>query len=245
MPYQVRYDKTMSVFLTAEWRNLILVSYKVPDEVLQKYLPDNLHLDKLNGSAFVSLVAFDFINTKVKGMKMFFHLNFPEINLRFYVNDGKRRGVMFIREFVPKPIVVLGANFFFNENYSAAKMKSEITLGGTLKAKHEITYKGNYNFIEVETVNKSFMPGENSTEHFFKEHELGFVKSRSGKTNVYKVEHPFWQVYPIKKFNINTDFGKLYGQQFSFLNKQEPFNVTFAEGSNVKVFTAEKYSELQ
>lgn len=245
MPYQVRHDKTMSVFLTAEWRNLILVSYQVPDNALQKYLPDNLHLDKLNGSAFVSLVAFDFINTKVKGMKMFFHLNFPEINLRFYVNDGRRRGVMFIREFVPKPVVVLGANLFFNENYSAAKMKSEIILGSTLKAKHEITYKGNYNSIEVETVNKSFMPDENSTEHFFKEHEWGFVKSRSGQTNAYKVEHPFWQVYPIKKFNINVDFGKLYGQQFSFLNKQEPFNVTFAEGSVIKVFSAQKYSNIQ
>lgn len=64
------------VFLTAEWRNLILITYKIPTDILTPHLPKGIELDTINGETFASLVAFDFLNTKVKGVKIPFHVNF-------------------------------------------------------------------------------------------------------------------------------------------------------------------------
>ena len=52
------------------------------------------------------------------------------MNLRFYVRrkspDGWRRGVVFIRELVPRPAIALIARAFYGENYIAVPMKHEI-----------------------------------------------------------------------------------------------------------------------
>ncbi|RYG04007.1 MAG: DUF2071 domain-containing protein, partial [Chitinophagaceae bacterium] len=74
-----------SVFLQAEWRKLIMANYVVNPELLRKYLPYKTELDLWEGNCFVSLVGFMFLNTTVKGFKIPFHINFEEVNLRFYV----------------------------------------------------------------------------------------------------------------------------------------------------------------
>jgi uncharacterized protein YqjF (DUF2071 family) len=99
----------MKPFLTAEWRRLILLTYDVEPFLLEEYLPKGLELDLYKDRAFVSFVAFDFMETRVKGMKIPFHVNFPEVNLRFYVRHtdkkGKvRRGVVFFMVIVTKKI---------------------------------------------------------------------------------------------------------------------------------------------
>ena len=73
-------------------------------------------------------------------------------------------------------------------------------------------------------------------EHFFKEHELGVGRGRSGETITYEVEHPFWRVYPIRKIDVKLDWEKIYGKNFSFLQDQKPISTFLAEGSKVKVF---------
>src|SRR5438105_349004 len=87
-------------FLTARWTNLFLATYAVPDDTLTPRLPAGLELDRRDGSAFVSLVAFDFRDTRFLGIPWPGYCNFPEINLRFYVRRGAERGVVFIREIV-------------------------------------------------------------------------------------------------------------------------------------------------
>ena len=73
------------LFLTAEWRKLILVNYAIDPEILKKYLPFKTELDLWEGKCYVSLVGFMFLNTKVKGCKLPGHINFEEVNLRYYV----------------------------------------------------------------------------------------------------------------------------------------------------------------
>ena len=104
-------------FLKAEWRKLILVNYEVDQKVLTPYLPAKTELDLHNGKCMVSLVGFKFVNTKMLGLKIPFHINFEEVNLRFYVkhkagNDWKR-GVVFIKEIVPKRAISIVAVFTF------------------------------------------------------------------------------------------------------------------------------------
>jgi uncharacterized protein YqjF (DUF2071 family) len=224
------------VFLTARWENLIIISYKVKPEILVPHMPPGLEADTIDGNAFVSLVAFDFLDTKVKGMKFPFHINFPEINLRFYVKNKEKRGVVFIREFVPRSMIAFFANAFYNENYRAVKMTSKIEKTGKISLYHALNFKGKRYQIAVEALDKPGMSPAGSAEHFFKEHEWGFGTSRNNEVFIYKVEHPFWKTYPITKFEHNFDFSAIYDKKLENLNNEVPYNITFAKGSVVKVY---------
>ena len=50
---------TRRPFLRARWLDLLLVTYAVPDDVLTSRLPVGLELDRWQGHALISLVAFD------------------------------------------------------------------------------------------------------------------------------------------------------------------------------------------
>ena len=108
-------------FLQAEWRKLAMVNYSIDKKILDKYLPPKTEIDLWNDICYVSLVGFMFKNTKVKGLKIPFHTNFEEVNLRFYVryedNGEWKRGVVFVKEIVPKPALTFVANTVYKENY--------------------------------------------------------------------------------------------------------------------------------
>jgi uncharacterized protein len=230
----------MKTFLTAEWKNLINITYAVDPGMLLPHLPEGLELDLIDGKAFVSFVAFEFREVRVKGVKIPFHINFPEINLRFYVNRKGERGVVFIKEFVPKYFVALIARSFYNEPYHSIRMSS--TNGSLLDVKwaeHKFRVKGISQDVSVMAGNKPFTPQKESLEHYFKEHGLGFGKDKKGKTLAYKVEHPVWEIYPVKEYKLNVDFGKMYGDKWKILNDTKPFNVMFAKGSEVLLFDKE------
>jgi uncharacterized protein len=227
------------IFLTASWENLVLITYKVKPETLESLIPKGLESDTINGDAFVSLVAFDFLDTKVKGIKMPFHVNFPEINLRAYVKHGAKRGVIFIREFVPRFFISLIANTIYNENYRSVSMQSSIKKNGSIFLSHSMKYNGKEYNINLQADNKPYMPPVDSTEHFFKEHEWGFGTNRANEPLTYKVEHPFWEIYPVLKFEHNFNFGAIYGKKWEFLNNDSPYNITLAKGSPIKVYSGE------
>src|SRR3954453_11964004 len=109
------------VFLKAEWRKLAMANYAVDRKLLEKYLPYRTEIDTWDNTCYVSLVGFMFLNTRVKGLKIPFHTEFEEVNLRFYVRyrDGQawKRGVVFIKEIVPRPMLTLVANTLYKEHY--------------------------------------------------------------------------------------------------------------------------------
>ena len=113
-------------WLTAEWRHLCLFTYAVDPARLAPFIPPGCSLDLRDGQAFVSLVAFDFVNTRVLGVSWPGFRHFPEINLRFYVRHGDTRGVAFIREFVPSRWVAFLARALYNEPYQRAAMTSHV-----------------------------------------------------------------------------------------------------------------------
>src|SRR5262245_33920212 len=97
-------------FLTARWEHLAIVTYEVEPELLRARLPRGLELDERGGRVFASFVAFDFRGTRVLGWRVPGFVDFPEINLRFYVRETggeRRRGVCFLREYVRSRVVGL------------------------------------------------------------------------------------------------------------------------------------------
>src|SRR5262249_32851359 len=113
-------------FMSARWSNLVLVNFRVSAEMLQPWLPSGLELDRHDGSAWASLVAFDFRDTRVLGVPWPGYRDFSEVNLRFYVRHGSDRGVVFIREFVPLRCVAFLARTLYREPYTTARMSSEV-----------------------------------------------------------------------------------------------------------------------
>ncbi|HEY9194830.1 MAG TPA: DUF2071 domain-containing protein, partial [Mucilaginibacter sp.] len=118
-------------FLQAQWKNLVMLNYEVDPLILDRYLPPGTELDLWQGKALVSMVGFLFKDTRVLGIKWPLHVNFEEVNLRFYVKrfNGTewKRGAVFVSEIVPKSMIALIANNLYKEHYSAMPMRSSVT----------------------------------------------------------------------------------------------------------------------
>jgi len=226
-----------STFLSAEWRHLLNFTYRVPEKALAPLLAKGLEIDWWEGHAHVSLVAFDFLHTRIKGIPIPGHINFPEVNLRSYVRSGKRNGVIFVKELVPKYAIAWTAKLFYNEPYERRKMTSSVENQADKKLiKHTTWVQGEANRIEA-TIGQSLgWPKPGLPDYFFKEHDLGFGVKRNGKVLCYRVEHPEWEVLEIEDYEINWDFGKVYGPEWAFLNGLEPLYKLCALGSPVKVY---------
>lgn len=216
-----------------------MANYIIQPDLLLPFLPAKTELDSWNGRCYVSLVGFMFLNTKLKGVSIPFHTNFPEVNLRFYVRYKEvsewRRGVVFIKEIVPRAALTFVANALYNENYQTLQMKHELQL-------HDDELKVSYSWKNRRwhslTVHSASLPisiSENSEEEFITEHFWGYTRLSNTSSSEYQVEHPRWQVYPVNKYDIDVDFGVVYGDKFEFLRIQKPHSVFLAEGSEVLV----------
>jgi uncharacterized protein len=224
-------------FLTARWSNVFLATYAVPHDLLRPRLPPGLELDLRDDGAFVSLVAFDFLDTRVLGVPWPGYRDFPELNLRFYVRRGNERGVVFVREFVPKRLIVWVARGIYNEPYRSAPMTSftcENDLSITIE--HHLTLAGRTNVLRVAGAKPAYRPDVSSLEHFFKEHQWGFNMDRHGRTVRYRVEHPIWDVFPVRDCTINLDWETVYGPEWRLLQDVAPISTILAVGSAVAVY---------
>ena len=224
-------------FLTARWTNLFLATYAVPDGLLRPHLPSGLELDRRDGQAFASLVAFDFLDTRVLGVPWPGYRNFPEVNLRFYVCRGGERGVVFVREFVPARLVAWLARRIYNEPYAALCMSSTVTDGpDAITVEHRLTAGGGTHTLRATGSKPAVRPEASSVEHFFKEHQWGYGRTRRGALVRYAVRHPVWEVYPVREYRVDVDWATLYGPQWKVLQGAEPVSTVLAAGSEVAVF---------
>jgi uncharacterized protein len=231
----------MRKFLTAKWQDLVMANYEVAPEVLQSRVPAGTALDFHDGKCFVSLVAFMFLDTRVLGFLVPFHINFEEVNLRFYVvretPDETRRGVCFVKEIVPRQAIATVARVFYGEPYEAWRMSHA-------KTENDLSYawwKADFvNQVKVTTGANLGVPAADSHGEFIIEHYWGYTKRGEARTDEYKVEHPKWELFEVKNAEIKVDFGKLYGAEFDFLSNEKPNSIFMAKGSEVAVYKGEK-----
>lgn len=226
-------------FLTAEWRKLILANYLVDESLLKSYLPYGTELDTWNGKLHLSLVGFMFLNTKVLGISIPFYRNFEEVNLRFYVRykhqNEWRRGVVFIKEIVPKMMISLVANTVYGEHYETLPMRHLIEENThQLNVAYKMKKGQSWHGIKATANNQSQALEEGTEVEFITEHYWGYTQLGAQKTSQYEVTHPSWDFYPVTSFEIEGDFSQIYGEKFDFIN-QQPDSVFLAEGSEISV----------
>jgi uncharacterized protein YqjF (DUF2071 family) len=224
-------------FLTARWQDLAIITYEAPRELLEPRVPRGLELDEWDGRVFVSLVAFDFRDCRVLGVRWPGLVNFPEVNLRFYVREPSgRRGVVFVREFVPSRVIAWVARAIYGEPYSRVAMSSRVESGdGRVAVNHALKLGGSPGRVKVEAQAAAFTPTPTSIEHHFKEHSWGYG-TRAGRTTIYEVRHEVWQVRRNPRAEVGLDFGAAYGPEWGILSGAEPAHVMLAVGSSVEVW---------
>ena len=217
-----------------------MVNYEIDPAILEEFLPVGTELDLWNGKCYVSVVGFMFLNTRLLGIKVPFHSEFEEVNLRFYVrrreNDEWKRGVVFIKEIVPKFALALVANIAYKENYESLKMDHTWQFSKeSIKVGYRWKKKGKWNNIQVSAKSKKVEIEVGSVDEFITEHYWGYAKVNTRHSNEYEVTHPKWKTYPVTEVTIDIDFAENYGKVFQFLSEVEPSSVMLAEGSEITV----------
>ena len=162
----------MTLFLKANWENIIMVNYEIASEILLPFLPKGVELDLFEGKVYVSLVGFMFKDTKLFNIPIPKLGTFEEINLRFYVTrteDGvTKRGVVFINETIPYKIVAWMANILYKEHYSVVPTKHSITKDAiNQQVKFEWLLNKKWNSIYVENRRSSHQMQNDSSSFVY------------------------------------------------------------------------------
>jgi uncharacterized protein YqjF (DUF2071 family) len=196
-------DESMSqpkqVFLSAEWRDLVMLNYQVDPGLLSRYIPPATSLDSFQGETYISLVGFRFCRTRLLGyLPVPFHTNFDEVNLRFYVRrevDGDiRRGVVFVAEIVPRRAIVTTARLVYGENYKYARMRHRIETG---EASESVRYEWQVQVqindrwcrLSAQTEELPAVPQPWTLQAFITEHYWGYSAQSDGGCLEYHVSH--------------------------------------------------------
>ena len=228
-------------FLTARWIHLAMLNYEVPPSLLVRRVAPGTELDSFGGKTFVSMVGFQFLDARVLGFPVPFHRNFEEVNLRFYVrrstSDGTRRGVVFVKEIVPRAAIAWVARRRYNENYFALPMShtDEVGHGPTPRVAYQWTEGGRPHQLSVRVDGSPYLPDETSEESFITEHYWGYVRQRDGTGLEYRVEHPRWRVWRAAEAELDCDVSAVYGAEFAPYLTDPPSSEFLAEGSAVTV----------
>ena len=218
-----------------------MLSYEVEPAVLVKLVPPGTDLDSFGGTTFVSIVGFQFRDARVLGIPVPFHRHFEEVNLRFYVRreseGGVRRGVVFVKEIVPRAAIAWVARRVYNENYVALPMEHDDEVGRSSEPRvaYHWEHGGRSDHLAVRVGGSAVLPGEASEESFITEHYWGYVRQRNGTTLEYRVEHPRWRVWRAVEAELDCDVAALYGAEFAPYLSGSPRSAFLAEGSAVTV----------
>lgn len=236
--------RTRKPFLTARWEFLVMLNYEISPSILEPFLPLGTELDLWDGRCFVSLVGFRFLETRVLGFPIPFHRNFEELNLRFYVRrrmkDQVRRGVVFVKELVPRWAIATVARTVYGEPYHSCPMRHGIQFqdsdGAVPKSVfYEWYWAGRWNRMGAIVEGESCEIVKGSEHEFITEHYWGYTKCRNGSTREYQVEHPQWRTWDTRHSVLDADVVSLYGSAFGPYLIGQPSSALLADGSVVSV----------
>ena len=237
-------------FLTANWRYLAMLNFAVDSKILAPHVPAGTEIDFHEDKTYLSVVGFLFYHTIVCDLPIPRHRNFEEVNLRFYVRkksaDTWRRGVVFIRELVPKIAIAVTARVFYGEPYLALPMRSKVEdKDGIVRAKYEWRRGNKWEHLAMDAHGEAQSCALGSHEQFITEHYWGYTararhavageRRRSERTSEYRIEHPRWKIWPADSFELKADIATLYGEKFVEPLRAKPVSAFIADGSHVEV----------
>jgi uncharacterized protein YqjF (DUF2071 family) len=227
-------------FLTARWRHLALLNYEIDPALLRPITPAGTEIDTFDGRAYVSVVGFMFLDTVVRGWAIPCHRDFEEVNLRAYVRrkaeDGWRRGVVFVKEIVPRAAIAWVARTFYGEKYVSLPMSHRWSEGDPPEVRYAWRFSGEEMSIDLDPGGPFAALASGSEAEFIAEHYWGYSSLPDGGAMEYRVDHPAWRVAPTRRAALNGDASGLYGPDFGKAVAGPPRSAFLAEGSAVSVY---------
>ena len=216
-----------------------MLNFVVDPTIILPLVPPATELDYENGETFVSVVGFLFLDTRLLGLPIPLHRDFEEVNLRFYVRkksaDTWRRGVVFIRELVPRRAIALVARAFYGENYLALPMKHEIEhVDLSVKVEYSWRRGSKWESLAMTASGEPQNIPAGSHAEFIAEHHWGYTCVRGGCSE-YRVEHSRWKIWSAETFQFRADVAMLYGAQFAETLSQPPRSAFIANGSPITI----------
>src|SRR5437763_8314825 len=192
-----------------------MLNYVVDPLLLAPFVPLGTEIDFENGETFLSLVGFLFLDARLLGLPIPLHRDFEEVNLRFYVRrksaDTWRRGVVFIRELVPRRAIALVARTFYGENYVALPMKHQIDhVDLKLNVEYSWLRGRKWESLKMSAIGEPLTIPAGTHAEFITEHYWGYPSVRSGCSE-YRVEHPRWKAWNPETFELSADVATPYG----------------------------------
>ena len=225
----------LSGLVSAQWRDLVMLSYEIDPLLLVPHVPAGTSLDFYNGRALVTIVGFRVLDTRIAGVPMPLHQEFEQVNFRFYVwrqvGTHIRRGAVFLKEIVPSVSMTVGARLFFGENYVSAPMRHEVTPGERGWASYEWQSSNRWNRVAAVRSGRPTAPPVDSLDAFIAERRWGYARQANGSTLEYHVEHPSWEVWPAVDPTLDCDVVGVYGAEFVTTLSRPPLSAFIARGS--------------
>ncbi len=216
-----------------------MLNFVVDPKIVAPLVPPGTEIDFENGETFLSVVGFLFLDTRLLSLPIPLHRDFEEVNLRFYVRkksaDTWRRGVVFVRELVPRRAIALVAHAFYGENYLALSMKHQIDhVDPKLKVEYSWRRGRKWESLTMSTTGEAQRIPAGSHAEFITEHYWGYTRVRAGCSE-YRVEHPRWKIWNADAFELSADVATLYGEQFAKTLAAPPRSAFIADGSAISL----------
>jgi uncharacterized protein YqjF (DUF2071 family) len=226
----------MRAFVTAEWSDVVIASYAVPDAALEMYRIPGVVWDRWEDSAYVSVVAFHFGKIRMYGLNPVPDQigRFPQWNLRLYIRAGEERGVQFVREYVRHPFVGAGVRLLYREPYYLASLTGRASRdSGVLRVRYDLVRKGRRSVLAATGTGDAATPAPGSASTFFTPEGWGCSRHDWRIARGFRVVKPVWQSYAVAHWTADIDFAGIYGPNWAFLSGRAPDSVVLSEGSAI------------
>ena len=110
--------------LSQIWQNLVFIHWEVSFDQIRAAVPQPLEIATYDGKSWIAIVPFDMKKVTFKGLPSIAALSdFPEINVRTYVNYEGKPGVWFFSLDIPSKFATWIARTFFHLPYRYAKVQ--------------------------------------------------------------------------------------------------------------------------
>src|SRR5260370_6511161 len=175
-----------------------MLTFVVDPKIVAPLVPPGTEIDFENWETFLSVVGFLFLDTHLLGLPIPLHRDFEVADLRFSVRkksaDTWPRGVVFVRELVPRRAIALVARTFYGENYVALPMKHQID-HVDLKFSVEYSWRRGrkWESLKMSASGEPQSIAAGSHAEFITEHYWGYTRVRGGRS-AYRVEPPLCEM---------------------------------------------------
>jgi len=204
-----------------EWNRTIFLHWKVNSEDLKTFVPKELEIDKIEGNAWVSLVAFTMEKISLRNLFPFPPIsNFDEINIRTYVKSNNKSGVYFLSIEGGKKLSCKIAKGISELPYRYSKINRTKNTFESFNQKHKDKLK--IEFQIGKTNNQKSALDNWLTERY------ALLQESGDYINEFEIHHQEWELADIVIKNLGLDYPR-----FRKLINNNPDKIGYSKGVQV------------